>query len=346
MSVSPLPRRTSRKQGAPEPIAALNRVKILETNEPLVDIRSFCPHVVIPETVCPYLRQTVAEKLNRAQSALPEGYRLKIGTALRTLTMQKGGWDRYFQRMKDEHPHWSYASLRRATNKYHAPYDQPAPPGHCTGAAVDVGLLDPAGEPLDLIAPTQGWEAAYTWSDKINAEAKHYRMLMVNAMLDAGFSNCRDEYWHYSYGDSAWAVRVGQTTCLYGFVEPPSVVEDGFTGGVAGEIRLLAERHWAVCFSETEANAPNLHIGLFWAKEKPVTLRFELPRNGVLPSLFYRSAPEHWEPVMPEAESESFSLSLTPAHDRVYLATEAHLPHPEADPLETDSSADTRPSIS
>jgi D-alanyl-D-alanine dipeptidase len=46
-------------------------------------------------------------------------------------------------------------------------------------------------------------------------------MLMVQAMLGAGFSNCRDEYWHYSYGDSAWAVRVGSRECSYGLVKPP-----------------------------------------------------------------------------------------------------------------------------
>jgi D-alanyl-D-alanine dipeptidase len=35
-------------------------------------------------------------------------------------------------------------------------------------------------------------------------------------MLGAGFSNCRDEWWHYSYGDAAWAVRTGRKTCVYG----------------------------------------------------------------------------------------------------------------------------------
>src|SRR5262249_25428650 len=115
------------KLGAPEPIAALNRVKILETGEPLVELRDFCPDVQVMERVCPYLRRTAAEMLNRAQSSLPPGHRLRIGTALRTLTMQKSGWDNYFQRMKEEHPGWPLSALRRATNQYFAPYDQPAP---------------------------------------------------------------------------------------------------------------------------------------------------------------------------------------------------------------------------
>ena len=43
-------------------------------------------------------------------------------------------------------------------------------------------------------------------------------------MLAAGFSNCRDEYWHYSYGDAGWAVRMGLTECVYGLSElDPSI---------------------------------------------------------------------------------------------------------------------------
>ena len=116
--------------GAPEPIAALNRIPITEyalplsEREPLVDIRLACPDVVLSEHVCPYLRVRVAEMLNRAQNSLPAGYRLKVGTALRTLTMQRSGWDGAFKRNQEAHPEWPLSALRRATNKYHAPYDQ------------------------------------------------------------------------------------------------------------------------------------------------------------------------------------------------------------------------------
>jgi len=234
----------NRKIGAPEPIAALNRVKILETGEPLVDIRDFCPNVRVVESACPYLRRTVAEMLNRAQASLPPGYRLHVGTALRTLSMQKSGWDNFFQKMKEEHPGWPLSALRRATNRYFAPYDQPAPPGHCTGGAVDVALLGPDDQPLDMTSPTEGWEAAYTWSDKISPEAKQNRLMMVNAMLGANFSNCREEFWHYSYGDSAWAVRVGEATCPYGLIEPPVAVEARFEGAFAQAVRQIDTFSW------------------------------------------------------------------------------------------------------
>jgi D-alanyl-D-alanine dipeptidase len=211
-----------KKQGAPEPIAALNKIKIIETHEPLVYLPHACPGIALREDkLIPWIRMSVADMLNLAQNSLPQGVVLQVHTALRTLEMQKCGWDGFFKKMKEEHPEWPLSTLRRATNQYFAPYDQPAPPGHCTGGAVDVSLIGPSGEVLDMISPTEGWQAAYTWSELISPEARRNRMMMAEAMLGAGFSNCRDEFWHYSWGDSAWAVRTGAKECPYGWIDPP-----------------------------------------------------------------------------------------------------------------------------
>jgi D-alanyl-D-alanine dipeptidase len=37
-------------------------------------------------------------------------------------------------------------------------------------------------------------------------------------MAEAGFSNCYDEWWHWSYGDAGWAVRLGHPQAIYGLV--------------------------------------------------------------------------------------------------------------------------------
>jgi D-alanyl-D-alanine dipeptidase len=44
-------------------------------------------------------------------------------------------------------------------------------------------------------------------------------MLLVETMLSVGFSNCRDEWWHYSYGDAGWAVRMDRPVCFYGLIQ-------------------------------------------------------------------------------------------------------------------------------
>lgn len=212
-------------QGAPEPFHLLNRIPIHECREPLVDIREACPRVLLRPGTLPYLRRSVAAMLNRANDELPPGYRYVAHTALRTLEMQSSMYWRNFNKLKEEKPQLPLSALRRITNKYFAPPDAKAPPGHTTGGAVDVGLVGPDFRVIDMIAPTKNWEAAYTWSDLIGPETKKNRMLLVQTLLAVGFSNCRDEWWHYSYGDNAWAVRTGCAIAMYGQIAPP----DGYT---------------------------------------------------------------------------------------------------------------------
>lgn len=238
--------------GVAEPQAALNRIKIVENSEPLVDIRIACPLVVFPtdagtpDGMTPYLRKTVAEMLDTASRQLPKDFHLYALSAYRGLERQKEIWWSHYHRHKDLHPNWPESQLRRATNKYVAPFDNPAPPGHGTGAAIDVVLQKTDGSFVDLLPEcgkdTQGlqknakyivddaslpedltdWTLGSTWTENISPSVKKLRMLLVETMLGAGFSNCRDEYWHYSYGDSGWAVRVGVKECPYGSASLPA----------------------------------------------------------------------------------------------------------------------------
>ena len=210
------------RTGAPEPIAALNRIVIEDTGEPLVDLRTACPALKIRDGVLPFVRRRVADMVNEAIDSLPGDLRLRLMTALRTIDMQRELYERFARSLRDEHPEWSLATLRRATNRYVAPYDQPAPPGHCTGGAVDVVFTDPSGEFLDLLPPFDDWRIGHTDSTRVSPERQELRQRLLKTMTNVGFSNCRDEYWHYSFGDSAWAVRTGRDRCPYGLILPPS----------------------------------------------------------------------------------------------------------------------------
>jgi len=211
----------SKRPKTPEPMAALNRVPLRECGEPLVDLREHCPGVRIARRCVPFLRASVAERVNCANAALPAGLRLWARTALRTLDMQRDAYTRYQERLRELHPEWGYPTLRRMTNRYFAPPDQKAPPGHCTGGAVDVWLLTASGRTVDLTSPFGQWEAPGTFIGGLTPRARANRILLYETMLSAGFSNCEDEFWHYSYGDAAWAVRTGASECCYGLIEPP-----------------------------------------------------------------------------------------------------------------------------
>lgn len=105
---------------------------------------------------------------------------------------------------------------------------RPAP--HATGAAVDLTISIIDGPPLwmgslfddaSALAHTDRFEAAagdYSFSDE---EARANRRLLYWLMAEADFENFRNEWWHYSWGDQAWARSRGAPAAHYGLAEPP-----------------------------------------------------------------------------------------------------------------------------
>lgn len=205
--------------GAPEPLSALDRIPLVENNEPLVSLLEVAPAAPIARpTVIPFLRKSVALRLQKAALLVPHPYRIGVTDAWRPIARQKRIYDFMLDCAREAYPNRSPAALARTVNRVVHAYDRKAPPGHCTGAAVDVNLLDAEGNTLDVSAPYDRFAASRTYSLGLNPEAHRLRFLLVDAMLEAGFSNCRDEWWHFSYGDAAWAVRLGLPHCFYGVI--------------------------------------------------------------------------------------------------------------------------------
>ncbi len=204
--------------GVREPVAALDRVRLVECGEPMRYLPEACPGIRVNLRCRPWLRESVCVMLNQAAGSLPDGFGLQVNTAWRLLSDQERMYWRVYRQMQQDHPHWKEPTLRRMVNRWFAPPDRKAPPGHCTGGAVDVALVNAEGHPYDLSAPYKQWDGAFTYIHGLTDEAARLRALLYEAMVNAGFSNCREEWWHYSYGDAAWAVRNAQSTCRYGLV--------------------------------------------------------------------------------------------------------------------------------
>ncbi|MDX2066540.1 MAG: M15 family metallopeptidase [Fimbriimonadaceae bacterium] len=209
-----------RTKGRPEPIRALNLIRECENGEPLVDMRVAAPSVrVLRPSVIPYVRETVALMCEQAARQLPRGVYLGLIEGWRPLSRQQRIYDFMWNAAITAFPDRDRAALRRTVCRWVAPTDQKAPPGHCTGAAVDVWLVNEQLEQLDVCAPYDRFSAAPTYTLGLAEDAQRNRSLLVESMLAQGFSNCRDEWWHYSYGDAGWAVRLGHDTCIYGRID-------------------------------------------------------------------------------------------------------------------------------
>lgn len=209
--------RWDRTKGRPEPIRLLNHVREIDNGEPLVDMREVCPSVrILRPAVIPFVRKTVAEMCEQAARSLPHGYHLGLVEGWRPIERQQRIYDFVWKSAVEAFPNRDHAALRRTVCRWVAPTDQKAPPGHCTGAAVDVWLVTEEGEDIDVSSPFDRFKSAPTYCLDLSKEATRNRMILVDAMLGVGFSNCRDEWWHYSYGDAGYAVRMAQKECCYG----------------------------------------------------------------------------------------------------------------------------------
>ncbi|MES1228231.1 MAG: M15 family metallopeptidase, partial [Armatimonadota bacterium] len=214
-----------RSKGRPEPIQALNRISEHDNGEPLVLLEEVCPSVVILRTsVIPYLRKSVATMLEQAAQKVGPDFKIGVVDAWRPFQRQVRIYEWMWQNLVEAKPDLPYAARRRTICRFVAPIDQKTPPGHTTGGAVDVWLLTPDGETADTTSPFARLDGAPTYVYGLKPEAHANRMRLVEAMLSSGFSNCRDEWWHYSYGDAGWAVRTGLTECFYGRIDMPEEV--------------------------------------------------------------------------------------------------------------------------
>lgn len=209
-----------KSKGVPEPVRALDRIKELENHEPLAPLVGASPRIVIHrESVIPYLRERCVEKLVSAAESLPNGWNMGVTDAWRPFARQVRIYEAMTKWALEYKPDMTHAQLKRLVNRWVAPIDRKTPPGHCTGAAVDLVLLTSDGVVVDTTSPFDRLSGAPTFSYGLTEESRANRMILFEAMTQAGFSNCRDEWWHYSYGDAGWAVRTRQTTCMYGLIE-------------------------------------------------------------------------------------------------------------------------------
>lgn len=242
------------------------QVPIYECHELLVEIPMECFAVESPhpytKLAAPYgekspyyLRQGVLERLMRAQSLLQKqhpGWRIQIFDAYRPIAVQQFMVDYTFQQTlaaeglsdRDLTEPQRQEILAKVYQFWALPsLDPKTPPPHSTGAAVDVSLIDAAGQvvnmgsPIDEMSPRSypNYYAPNYYADNSTDQALdadttpeqraqfHYnRQILRSAMLAAGFEQHPNEWWHFSYGDQLWAWLVGQRsepqTACYGAI--------------------------------------------------------------------------------------------------------------------------------
>jgi D-alanyl-D-alanine dipeptidase len=97
-------------------------------------------------------------------------------------------------------------------------------PPHCTGAALDLYLVNQNAEPYEMGIHPKDWmkdengALSLTQSEIISPEAQKNRSIMGRALNSVGFVNYPTEYWHWSYGDRYWAYVKHKAYAIYGTI--------------------------------------------------------------------------------------------------------------------------------
>lgn len=200
---------------------------VADCGEPLVNLRAVSGLTVDPRLSdrpgFSLVRAGVADRLLTARSRLPPGFGLLVVEGYRNLRGQQALYEQYRAQLAGRHRGWGPGRLACETSKFVSPLDV-AP--HVTGGAVDLTLLGPDGEELDLgteidATPDATGDATFTDAPSIDERARHNRRLLTAAMRGAGMVNYPSEWWHWSYGDRYWSLLSAAGQAVYGPVDAP-----------------------------------------------------------------------------------------------------------------------------
>lgn len=212
----------------------LQKITINDCFEPLIDLDA-SEFVLEPmyykwkfsDTNKMRLRVGAVEKLRQAKKNLPIGWNFKIWDGFRTFATQKLVYDNYWKELQSKNPYWSQAELATKTEVFVArpSHDLSCPSPHNTGGVVDLTIVDSSGKELDMGTTFDEFNFK-SFTDHF-AEGRNHsdrlfyknRMLLKDILEDVDFVNYREEWWHYSYGDRAWALKKKMDFAVYGSVE-------------------------------------------------------------------------------------------------------------------------------
>lgn len=186
------------------------------------------------------VRDMLAKKLARVNQSLQSaGYRLKIVYGYRHPAVQNAYFAARKSEIKREFPYMDEAQLERYTHNFVA---IPDVAGHPAGAAVDLTLVDSAGNELDMgtaIADYADPLKIQTFVQTISPAQRANRQILHNAMIGQGFAPFYGEWWHFSYGDREWAAFYDKKAALYGPLDLPVLISAA--GGNTTAIRILEQ---------------------------------------------------------------------------------------------------------
>lgn len=217
-------------------------IPIIECNEPLVSLRNLNPlrFVIISEYYrnripgaveeC-YVREGLARLLSKAAKEMPAGWQFVIYDGWRPIKVQQSLYNSYYKMLVLKYPDKQPSELRALASKYVSlPSDDPDKPSpHNTGGAIDLGIRNEREHDLDMGSRFDDF-GTRSRTDYFELEAQkgvaapedrmclENRRILYSLMIDVGFTNYPEEWWHYDYGNQFWAKLNREQNAMYGAI--------------------------------------------------------------------------------------------------------------------------------
>lgn len=199
-------------------------LKIIENKEPLIKVlaepnRLYVKPMYVEQKIPSslksiYLREGAYLRLKEALNLLPIEYSFILYDGYRPFQVQQSLFQVFSENIKKRNPDLTDEDVFQETLKYVAfpSIDPLRTSPHITGGAIDLTIGDHEGNALDFgteFDEMSEMSATRYFEDHpgLNETAQQNRRILYNCMVNVGFNNYSEEWWHYDFGNVSWARR-------------------------------------------------------------------------------------------------------------------------------------------
>lgn len=168
------------------------------------------------------VREEVYEKIGRISRLLnKKSKKLIIRSVWRSFQHQRILWEKKVESMQKEYPNKSLKEIKEFVSYFIAPTMKSL---HSTGGSVDALIYDLQTDSILDFGTNDGLkielsDKCYPYHPFIPTQAKENRKLLINLFENEDFVVDIKEYWHFDYGNSAWALEKGKEYAIYGIIK-------------------------------------------------------------------------------------------------------------------------------
>ena len=201
-------------------------IPIRENNSPLISLKDCTYDLIFEPSIkkdYKYLvREEVFEKIGRISKQLnKENKSLIIRSVWRSFQHQHLLWNNFYHLLQKKYPGKPPAEIKEMVANFIAIENKSM---HATGGAVDALIYDRENDSIMDFGTNRGYKIdlnkkCYPYHPDISPIAKKNRKLLIDLFEKEDFVCDLREYWHFDYGNSAWALEKKRPHAIYGIIE-------------------------------------------------------------------------------------------------------------------------------